>query len=144
LRDLEPELVLVGRAKRPAEELHGPCNHDEEEVPLFVERDVQGGFGAFPGEQPARLLHGPRAHIEAGEESRFVEALPLKLVIIDETIVMFGMQDPVGSGGDLTIMVVEHPSLAKVLKTSFESTWAQGLTIQQAAAAHAAGQRKSA
>ena len=57
---------------------------------------------------------------------------------------MFGMQDPVGSGVDLTIMVVEHPSLARVLKTSFESTWAQGMTIEQAAVAHAARQRKSA
>jgi hypothetical protein len=41
-------------------------------------------------------------------------------------------------------MVVEHPSLAQVLKTSFESTWAQGLTIEQAAAAYAARQRRSA
>jgi sugar-specific transcriptional regulator TrmB len=90
------------------------------------------------------FIAGVERFIEAGEEARFVDHLPLKLVIIDETIVMFGMQDPVGSGGDLTIMVVEHPSLAKVLKTSFESTWAQGLTIEQAAAAHAAGQRRSA
>ena len=90
------------------------------------------------------VIKGIRTFIEAGEESRFVEDLPLKLVIIDETIVMFGMQDPVGSGRDLTIMVVEHPSLATILKTSFESTWAQGMTIEQAAAAHAARQRKSA
>jgi sugar-specific transcriptional regulator TrmB len=90
------------------------------------------------------FIAGVERFIRAGEEARFVEALPLKLVIIDETIVMFGMQDPVGSGGDLTIMVVEHPSLAQVLKTSFETTWAQGLTIEQAAADHAARQRKSA
>ena len=38
---------------------------------------------------------GVRRFIEAGEEARFVEELPLKLVIIDETIVMFGMEDPV-------------------------------------------------
>jgi HTH-type transcriptional regulator, sugar sensing transcriptional regulator len=90
------------------------------------------------------FIAGVKRFIEAGEEARFVESLPLKLVIIDETIVMFGMQDPVGSGGDLTIMVVEHPSLAQVLKTSFESTWAQGLTIQQASEAYAASQRRSA
>ena len=90
------------------------------------------------------FIAGVERFIEAGEEARFVDSLPLKLVIIDETIVMFGMQDPVGSGRDLTIMVVEHPSLATVLKTSFESTWAQGLTIEQAATAHAARQRKSA
>ena len=38
---------------------------------------------------------GVQRFIEAGEEARFVRALPLKLVIIDETIVMFGMEDPV-------------------------------------------------
>jgi sugar-specific transcriptional regulator TrmB len=90
------------------------------------------------------FIAGVERFIEAGEEARFVESLPLKLVIIDETIVMFGMQDPVGSGGDLTIMVVEHPSLAQVLKTSFESTWAQGLTIEEAAEAFAAREPKTA
>jgi sugar-specific transcriptional regulator TrmB len=78
------------------------------------------------------IITGIRRFIDAGEEARFVEQLPLKLVIIDETIVMFGMQDPVGSGRDLTIMVVEHPSLATLLKTSFDATWARGLTIDQA------------
>jgi len=92
----------------------------------------------------AAFIAGVERFIEAGEEARFVEHLPLKLVIIDETIVMFGMQDPVGTGRDLTIMVVEHPSLAQILKTSFESTWAKGLTIEQAAAAYATRQRKSA
>jgi len=90
------------------------------------------------------FIAGVERFVEAGEEARFVESLPLKLVIIDETIVMFGMQDPVGSGGDLTIMVVEHPSLAQTLKTSFEATWAQGMTIEQAAASHAARQHRSA
>lgn len=73
-----------------------------------------------------------RRFIEAGEEARFRPQLPLKLVIIDETIVMFGMQDPVAGSEDLTIVVVEHPDLAKVLKTSFDATWAQGLTFDQA------------
>jgi sugar-specific transcriptional regulator TrmB len=92
------------------------------------------------------VISGIRSFIEAGEEARFVEELPLKLVIIDETIVMFGMQDPVGSGSgrDLTIMVVEHPSLAMVLKTSFDTTWAQGLTIDQAEKRFAASTRRSA
>ena len=92
---------------------------------------------------PAAIA-GIRTFIDAGEEARFVEDLPLKLVIIDETIVMFGMQDPVGSGRDLTIMVVEHPSLAQVLKTSFEATWAKGLTIDQAEKRLAAAKRRSA
>jgi sugar-specific transcriptional regulator TrmB len=75
---------------------------------------------------------GVRRFIEAGEEARFVEEVPLKLVIIDEAIVMFGMQDPVGGPSELTIMVVEHPALARTLKMSFEAVWSEGLTFDQA------------
>lgn len=75
---------------------------------------------------------GVRRFIEAGEEARFVEQVPLKLVIIDEAIVMFGMQDPVGGASDLTIMVVEHPALASTLKLAFDSVWDDGLTFDAA------------
>jgi len=75
---------------------------------------------------------GVRRFIEAGEEARFVEQVPLKLVIIDEAIVMFGMQDPVGGSSELTIMVVEHPALASTLKLAFGSVWDDGLTFDEA------------
>ncbi|HEU0237016.1 MAG TPA: helix-turn-helix domain-containing protein [Candidatus Limnocylindrales bacterium] len=75
---------------------------------------------------------GVRRFIEAGEQARFVERLPLKLVIIDETIVMFGMEDPVASSEALTIVVVEHPSLAQVLKIAFDAVWDRGLTFDEA------------
>jgi sugar-specific transcriptional regulator TrmB len=75
---------------------------------------------------------GVRRFIKAGEEARFVPELPLKLVIIDQAIVMFGMQDPVAGSSDLTMMVVEHPALAAVLKTAFNAYWEKGLTLDQA------------
>jgi sugar-specific transcriptional regulator TrmB len=80
------------------------------------------------------FIAGVRAFVQAGEEARFVPELPLKLVIIDETIVMFGMEDPVAGSSDLTIVVVEHPSLAQTLKLAFEATWQTGLTFEQAEA----------
>jgi sugar-specific transcriptional regulator TrmB len=86
-------------------------------------------FGVF--DDPA-VSEGVRKFLEAGEEMRFVPELPLKLVIIDETIVMFGMEDPVAGSADLTIVVVEHSSLARVLKTAFDAIWASGLTFDQA------------
>jgi sugar-specific transcriptional regulator TrmB len=86
-------------------------------------------FSVF--DDPA-AVEGIRRFIEAGEQARVVPELPLKLVIIDETIVMFGMQDPVAGSSDLTIVVVEHPSLAIALKVAFDATWAQGLTFDQA------------
>lgn len=78
------------------------------------------------------VMRGVQRFVEAGEQARFVPELPLKLVIIDETIVMFGMEDPVAGSSDLTIVVVEHKSLAKVLKTAFDAIWASGLSFDQA------------
>ena len=75
---------------------------------------------------------GVRRFIEAGEEARFVPELPLKLVIIDETMVMFGMEDPVAGGSEMTIVVVEHPQLAQILKIAFSAVWNSGLTLEQA------------
>jgi sugar-specific transcriptional regulator TrmB len=75
---------------------------------------------------------GVRRFIEAGEQARFTPQLPLKLVIIDETIVMFGMEDPVAGSSDLTIVVVEHPSLARVLKLAFNAVWEESLTFDEA------------
>ncbi len=72
---------------------------------------------------------GVRRFIEAGEEARFVEELPLKLVIIDEKFVMFGMEDPVAGQSELTIVVVEHSALAQILKVAFNAVWEQGVTI---------------
>ena len=80
---------------------------------------------------------GVRGFIEAGEEARFVPELPLKLVIIDETVVMFGMEDPVAGQAELTIVVVEHRALAKVLKIAFDAVWAAGRTIDEVPAATA-------
>ncbi len=89
-------------------------------------------FSVF--DDPA-MAEGVRRFIEQGEQARFVPELPLKLVIIDEAIVMFGMQDPIAASTmELTMMVVEHPALAIVLKTAFDAYWAQGLTFEQAGA----------
>jgi HTH-type transcriptional regulator, sugar sensing transcriptional regulator len=80
---------------------------------------------------------GVRQFVEAGERARFVEELPLKLVIIDERIVLFGMEDPVEAGPALTMLVVEHPALAKVLKVAFMQVWREGMDFDEANA-HAA------
>jgi HTH-type transcriptional regulator, sugar sensing transcriptional regulator len=87
---------------------------------------------------------GVQMFIEQGEGARFLPDLPLKLAIIDENIVMFGMEDPVANSDDLTIVVVEHPSLAKILKVAFESCWERGMTFDEARAHVLGRQRKSA
>ena len=98
-------------------------------------------FSAF---DDPKFVEGVRSFIEAGENARFVAELPLKLVIIDERIVMFGMEDPVAGESDLTIVVVEHPSLAGVLKIAFNAVWEQGLTFDQGHNEFVTRQRKTA
>jgi sugar-specific transcriptional regulator TrmB len=97
-------------------------------------------------EDPATAA-GVRRFIDAGEEARFADHVPLKLVIIDESIVMFGMVDPVagaGAANDLTMMVVEHPALAHTLKLAFDAVWDAGLTFEQATDVLAERHRQSA
>ena len=64
-------------------------------------------------------------------------------MIIDESIVLFGMEDPVAGSPDLTLLVIEHPSLAQILKIAFGAVWASGLTFEQARErlSHAGGTR---
>jgi sugar-specific transcriptional regulator TrmB len=73
-----------------------------------------------------------RRYVDAGEDARFVPSLPLKLVIIDEQIVMFGIEDPVAGRAVLTMIVVDHPSLARLLKIAFDAVWETGLTFDEA------------
>jgi len=67
-----------------------------------------------------------RSFVAAGEQARVVDQLPLKLVIIDERVTLFTMEDPVAGSTDLTITIVEHPSLARLHKLAFERAWQQG------------------
>ncbi len=64
-----------------------------------------------------------RRFVEAGEQARFVDELPLKLVIIDERIVHVRHGGPGRAGPDLTMLVVEHPALAQILKIAFMQVW---------------------
>jgi sugar-specific transcriptional regulator TrmB len=108
-----------------------PPQENVEGIEVTRSHEARSVYEASVFDDPA-ATEGVRRFIEAGEEARFVESLPLKLVIIDETIVMFGMEDPVAGTSDLTIVVVEHPSLAQILKTAFNTVWDGGLTFDQA------------
>jgi sugar-specific transcriptional regulator TrmB len=67
-----------------------------------------------------------RSFVGAGEQARVVDDLPLKLVLIDERVAAFTMEDPVAGATNITIMIVEHPGLARLLKLAFERVWEQG------------------
>ncbi|HET8527516.1 MAG TPA: helix-turn-helix domain-containing protein [Gaiellaceae bacterium] len=72
------------------------------------------------------VVDAVHAFVASGEQARVVDELPLKLVIVDERVSLFTMEDPVAGPTDLTIMVVEHPALARLLKLAFEHEWERG------------------
>jgi sugar-specific transcriptional regulator TrmB len=108
-----------------------PPQENVEGLEVIQSHDARSLYEFSVFDDPA-VRRGVQRFVEAGEQARFVPSLPLKLVIVDETIVMFGMEDPVAGSADLTIVVVEHQSLAKVLKTAFDAIWDTGLTFDQA------------
>ncbi len=67
-----------------------------------------------------------RHFVAAGEQARIVDELPLKLVLIDERLALFTMEDPVAGAPGLTIMIVEHTALARLFKLAFERVWESG------------------
>ena len=77
--------------------------------------------------EDAAQVEAVRHFVEAGERARVVDELPLKLVLIDERIALFTMEDPVAGAPGLTIMIVEHSALAQLLKLAFERMWEQGV-----------------
>jgi HTH-type transcriptional regulator, sugar sensing transcriptional regulator len=72
------------------------------------------------------VIDAVRFFVAAGEQARVVDELPLKLVVIDERVALFTMEDPVSGHTDLTIMIVEHQALARLLKLAFEHVWQHG------------------
>jgi len=109
-----------------------PPDENAEGLKLVRNHTARGVYELSLFDNPSEV-EAVRRFIAAGTEARFVSELPLKLVILDETIVMFGMEDPVAGAADLTIVVVEHPSLAQLLKLAFNAVWDQGLSFEEAA-----------
>ena len=60
---------------------------------------------------------------KVGEEARALEELPMKLAIFDEKTVIFTMEDPLLKKPSVTTLIIQHRSLAKTLKTLFNSLW---------------------
>jgi HTH-type transcriptional regulator, sugar sensing transcriptional regulator len=69
------------------------------------------------------VVEAVRTFVAAGEQARVVDELPLKLVVIDEQVALFTMENPVAGAKDLTIMIVDHPGLSRLLKLAFEHAW---------------------
>ena len=76
--------------------------------------------------------------VTMGEKARVIKELPMKLVLVDEEVVMLPMEDPVSTGTSFTAQIIRHRGLAKTLKLSFNSLWeaAQDYTVMNDIISH--------
>jgi HTH-type transcriptional regulator, sugar sensing transcriptional regulator len=66
-----------------------------------------------------------------GEEAKIIYELPMKLIISDETITMFALNDRISLKPSITSIIIDHPTYAKAQKKIFESYWKEGITIKE-------------
>jgi HTH-type transcriptional regulator, sugar sensing transcriptional regulator len=64
----------------------------------------------------------------AGEEARVIEEIPIKMMIFDEKVVVFTLEDPLLHKPSTTTQIIEHRSLAKSLRILFQTVWEQAIT----------------
>ena len=66
-----------------------------------------------------------------GEECRVIEALPMKLMIMDEKITMLALNDPVSMKPSITTIIIKHPDYALAQKEVFESYWNRAVSFKE-------------
>lgn len=87
-------------------------------------------YGDLTQEELKSLVRSVEIYREIGEEARLIEKLPMKLVISDESLVMFALNDRISLKPNITSMYVDHPGYAAALKKMFESYWADGISVE--------------
>lgn len=81
-------------------------------------------------EEINKLITFIEAFQKSGEEARIIKGLPLKLVISDETVTMFALNDRVSLKPSISTMIIDHPNFAVTVKKVFEAYWTEAITIE--------------
>ena len=63
--------------------------------------------------------------IDVGHQSKIIKSLPVKMIVFDGKAVMFALDEPGTGNNDLTMIVIEHKSVANACKILFNYLWLQ-------------------
>jgi len=70
--------------------------------------------------------------IQAGEQARVIDELPMKLCLADGQRALFALTDPIAGALTSTNILVEHPALATSLQLTFDTVWQRSEPFEQA------------
>lgn len=69
--------------------------------------------------------------VNAGEEARMLENVPIKLHIFDERFVLLALNNSYNSSAKLTMLAIEHPDLASANKILFKHLWEKAIPFEE-------------
>ena len=69
--------------------------------------------------------------IEAGLQVRFLEQLPVKMLVFDRRFVLIAMRNSESTTTPLSMLVVDHPSLANAMMILFNYLWDNGINVDE-------------
>jgi HTH-type transcriptional regulator, sugar sensing transcriptional regulator len=121
---------LLGFSKQPYA-INLDDNIDKETDMIKNEVIVKGiyEYKNLTQEERSNLIKIIEIYNKMGEEVRIVEELPMKMIVIDETITMLALNDRVSLKPAITTIVVEHPGFALAQKDVFNCYWQKGIPI---------------
>ncbi|MGH1363225.1 MAG: TrmB family transcriptional regulator [Calditrichia bacterium] len=70
--------------------------------------------------------------IKNGHEARMAETLPVKMLVFDGKAVMFALDSPDPDSSELTMIAIEHKSIAAACRILFNSIWTQARVLDDA------------
>ena len=122
---------LIGFTKPPyAGNIDGNTNEETDIIKNKVIVRSLYEYKDVSPEEISNLIKIIEAYQKIGEEAKIIEELPMKLIISDETITMFALNDRISLKPSITSIVIDHPTFAKAQKKIFESYWQEGISIE--------------
>ena len=104
------------------EEVNAEADENEKLIASGVEiRVIYERSEIISGEN--RYFH--RRNKAAGLRTRMLETLPMKVSIFDRTTAILPLSDPALEVPNLTVLIIEHRSLCKILMNAFDLYWSQ-------------------
>lgn len=77
------------------------------------------------------IIKGIESFINADEEVKFYQDLPIKMAVFDNKVVLLALVDRIQSKDSFTTMVVHHPDIAKSFIRMFEDHWQKAMTLEE-------------
>lgn len=74
-------------------------------------------------DEAAVLIDQFKSLSKIGAQLKMIESIPIKMVVFDERLVIFPLQDTVGNQNELTIISIEHKEMVRACRMLFNFLW---------------------